>query len=90
MVYVYVLQCEKDGHFYTGCSRDLKARMALHQSGRVASTAKRLPVALVYYEACIDERDAFKREKYLKTTYGKRYIRTRCRNYFTGQANPVE
>ena len=90
MVYVYVLKSEKDGKLYTGCSLDLKARIALHQSGKVVSTAKRLPISLIYYEACLDGKDAFKREKYLKTTYGKRYIRTRCRNYFTGLANPVE
>jgi hypothetical protein len=40
---------------------------------------------LIYYEACLNEQDAFKREKYLKTTYGKRYLKLRCKNYFTGQ-----
>jgi putative endonuclease len=84
MTYVYVLVSEADGLMYTGCTRDLRKRFKLHQSGRVASTAKRLPLKLVYYEACLDERDAFRREKYLKTTYGKRYIRTRCQSYFTG------
>ena len=38
----------------------------------------------IYYEACLNEQDAFRREKYLKTTYGKRYLKSRCRNYFTG------
>lgn len=58
--------------------------MDLHNSGKVESTADRRPLTLIYYEACIREEDAFKREKYLKTTYGKRYIRTRCGTYFTG------
>ena len=84
MTYVYVLVSETDGMMYTGCTRDLRKRFELHQAGRVASTAKRLPLKLVYYEACLDERDAFRREKYLKTTYGKRYIKTRCQHYFTG------
>ena len=69
---------------YTGCTRDLRKRLELHNAGKVASTAKRIPLKLIYYEACTDKNDAFKREKYLKTTYGKRYIRTRCSNYFTG------
>ena len=84
MIYVYVLTSGKDGMLYTGCTRDLRNRFRLHQAGRVESTSKRLPLKLVYYEACIDEKDAFSREKYLKTTYGKRYIRNRCKSYFTG------
>jgi putative endonuclease len=52
--------------------------------------AQDLAVELIYYEACLDEKDAFKREKYLKTTYGKRFIRSRCKNYLTGWRNPVE
>lgn len=84
MVYVYVLKSAKDGFFYTGCTRDLRNRIRLHDSGNVVATCNRLPLKLIYYEACLNETDAFRREKYLKTTYGKRYIRTRCRNYFTG------
>jgi putative endonuclease len=84
MIYVYVLCSEKDGKFYTGCTRDLRARFALHNAGKVPSTANRRPFKLLYYEACLNEQDAFRREKYLKTTYGKRYIKSRCRSYFTG------
>jgi putative endonuclease len=84
MTYVYVLCSEKDGQLYTGCTRDLRARFALHMVGKVPSTANRRPLHLIYYEACLNEQDAFRREKYLKTTYGKRYIKNRCRNYFTG------
>ena len=84
MIYVYVLHSEKDGQLYTGCTRDLRARLALHDAGKVRSTQNRRPLKLIYYEACLSEQDAFRREQYLKTTYGKRYIRLRCRNYFTG------
>ncbi len=84
MIYVYLLESEKDGLLYTGCARDLRARLQLHERGNVESTAERKPLHLVYYQACTIEKDAFRREKYLKTTYGKRYIRTRCRNYVTG------
>jgi putative endonuclease len=84
MVYVYVLSSKQDGQFYTGCTRDLRNRLALHNAGRVPSTRDRRPLNLIYYEACLNEHDAFRREKYLKTTYGKRYIKVRCRSYFTG------
>ena len=84
MIYVYVLRSIADGQLYTGCTRDLRDRMSLHNTGKVPSTKHRRPFELIYYEACLNEKDAFRREKYLKTTYGKRYIKSRCKNYFTG------
>lgn len=39
---------------------------------------------LVYYEACRSREDATKREKYLKTAWGKRYIKSRLASYLTG------
>ena len=86
MFYVYVLQSLKDRGFYTGYSDDLKRRIAVHGNGNVISTRNRLPVKLVYYEASCNQQDALHREKYLKTAWGKRYIKTRLRNYLTGQA----
>jgi putative endonuclease len=84
MFYVYILQSLKDRQFYTGCSDDLKRRLSEHASGAVTSTKNRLPMKLVYYEACCDKQDALHREKYLKTTWGKRYIKTRINHYLTG------
>jgi putative endonuclease len=39
---------------------------------------------LVYYEACVDRKDALKREKYLKTAWGKRYLKGRMKGYRIG------
>ena len=36
---------------------------------------------LTYYEVCLNQQDATKREKYLKTSWGKRYIKNRLNNY---------
>jgi putative endonuclease len=84
MFYVYVLKSLADGGLYIGCSGDLKTRIKSHSQGNVESTRNRLPIELIYYEACQRREDAFRREKYLKTTYGRRYIKTRLRVYFTG------
>jgi putative endonuclease len=84
MHYVYVLQSQVDNQLYTGCTSDLRERLAQHKAGRVPSTKERGSLKLIYYEASLSKFDAFRREKYLKTTYGKRYIRTRCKDYFTG------
>ena len=83
MYYTYILQSKKDKQFYTGYTDDLKARLKLHNDGRVTSTKNRLPVELVYYEACLNQQDATHREKYLKTAWGKRYIKTRLKNYLS-------
>jgi putative endonuclease len=84
MHYVYVMRSERDGKFYVGYTRDLRKRVKLHNEGRVLSTRTRRPFELVYYEACLARGDALKREKYLKTAYGKRYIKNRIRDHLNG------
>ena len=81
MHYVYILLSEKDGKFYTGSTNDLKRRIKEHKSGQVKSTRNRLPLELIYYEACLDEMDARARETYLKSGMGKRYIRNRLKHF---------
>ena len=81
MYYVYLLKSEKDGKFYTGSTDDLKRRMTEHEAGYVKSTVRRKPFKLIYYEACLNEGDARRREKYLKSGAGKKYLRNRLRMY---------
>jgi len=82
--YIYVLHSLKDNKFYTGYTENLKLRFEEHQKGRVASTKGRRPLKLIYSEACLDKKDAMHREKYLKTYYGKKFIKTRLKSYLTG------
>ncbi len=82
--YVYVLQSKKDNKFYTGCTNDLDRRIQEHLNGEVYSTKNRLPVKLIYYEFCLNQTDGYQREKYLKSAWGKRYIKNRLKNYLTG------
>ena len=82
--YVYVLQSEKDGNFYVGYTTDVQKRLGEHNSGKVCSTRRRVPMKLIYWEGCISQKDAARREKYLKTAWGKRYIKGRVRDYLTG------
>lgn len=81
MFYTYVLQSEKDGNFYTGFTQDLKQRIGKHMMGSVVATCDRRPLKLIYYEACLNERDAIKREKYFKTGFGRRFLRNRIECY---------
>ncbi len=84
MFYTYVLQSKKDKLLYTGFTSNLKSRFDQHNKGRVPSTKNRRPLLLIYYEACLTQDDATRREKYLKTIYGKRFIKSRIKSYLTG------
>jgi len=81
MFYTYVLTSKKDKELYIGFTKDLKKRLDEHQKGLVVSTAQRRPLKLIYYEACLNENDAIKREKYFKTGFGRRFLRNRIKAY---------
>ncbi len=85
--YTYLFESIQDGRWYTGATGDLRTRVRDHLQGRVSSTSdpeerlgtgstrpRRRP-RLIYYEACLSEGDAKRRERYLKTGKGKRYLR---------------
>lgn len=84
MFYVYLLLSEKDENLYVGYTKDLNLRFEQHQKGKVISTKHRRPLKLIYYEACLNQEDALRREKYLKTHYGRMLIKKRLKSYFTG------
>lgn len=81
--FTYVLKSKTDGMYYTGFTSDIEKRLNDHNSGKVFSTKRRIPFEIVYFEFCLNIDDAIHREKYLKTTYGKRYIRNRIKHYLS-------
>ena len=87
--YTYVLQSKVDGKNYTGYTTDLNLRFQQHNKGFVESTKNRRPLKIIYFEACLSQSDALKREKYLKTHYGKMYLGKRLKSYFTSQEDNI-
>lgn len=77
MYYVYILISLKDKRFYIGYTEDLKRRYKEHSDGRVESTKNRLPMKLVCYEAYSYKGEALLREKFLKSSDGKKDLRRR-------------
>lgn len=75
--YTYVLRSLKDGKLYIGFTENLEKRLSEHDLSRVASTKFRLPFKLVYYESCLDKVKALKREKYFKTGFGRKFLKSR-------------
>jgi putative endonuclease len=85
--YTYILRSLKDSKNYAGFTKNLKLRFEQHQKGEVDSTKHRRPLELIYFEGCLDQEDATKREKYFKTYYGKMFLKKRLKSYFTGFNN---
>ena len=79
MYFVYVYWSKKDDNFYIGYTSDLKKRHKEHLAGNVPSTRNRLPIVFVYYECCLNKYDAIRREKYLKSGQGRRYLKKRLK-----------
>jgi len=76
---VYVLRSQKDGGLYVGYTTDLERRFGQHLRGENRSTAPRRPLDLIFCEHYSSAEDAQRREKYLKTSVGKRGLKLMLR-----------
>lgn len=64
--YVYIVECG-NGTYYTGSTKDLEKRVALHNKGRGAKYLRgKTPVKLVYVKEYKYYKSAFKKELALK------------------------
>lgn len=79
MFYVYILHTNNN-QLYTGFTQDIKRRMEDHKSGKVESTKHKLPVKLIHYEAYLKKSDAMRREKFLKKSEGKKYLKQQIKD----------
>ncbi|MEK7174633.1 MAG: GIY-YIG nuclease family protein [Patescibacteria group bacterium] len=83
--YVYVLESQNDGNRYIGFTNNLTRRIEEHRKGLSPSTKPRLPMKLIYFEACTNEDDARRRERYLKVTGGRRFLAKRLIAYYQSE-----
>jgi len=77
---VYVLESERDGIWYVGFTEDLVRRIKEHNSGKSKFTSGHMPWKVIYFESIDDRLEARKREKYLKSAAGKRFISKQITN----------
>jgi len=79
MYYLYILLlANKD--LYKGSTSDIKRRILEHQKGLVASTRNFRPLSLIHFECYVLKTDAERREKFLKTTEGRRLLKQQIRD----------
>lgn len=79
--YIYVLESLKDNKRYIGYTNNLKRRLTEHSNGLNFSTKFRLQFKLIYFEGCLNINDAKRRENYLKTTQGRRFLGLRLKEH---------
>lgn len=74
MYYAYVLINGK-GEFYKGHSDDMNKRLREHNSGVTKSTRKANDWKIVYNEEYKTREEAIKREKYFKSSAGRKFLK---------------
>jgi len=76
MFIVYAIKSLSYNFIYVGMTEKLEDRIKRHNSGYNKSTKKFIPLKLIYSENCETGQEARIREKYLKSTSGKRFLRS--------------
>jgi len=79
--YVYVLE-GKEKHIYVGITNDLRKRLKEHNNGLNFSTRPYGLWQIIHYEAYRNQKDAERREQYLKTSQGARLLKRMLKEYF--------
>jgi len=73
--FVYAIRCDDDS-IYIGQTEDLDRRWREHMAGTAADhTQKHRPVRLEHYEEHASREQAVEREKWLKTGYGRTWLK---------------
>ena len=75
--YVYILESCRGGHFYTGLTDDLRARLQKHNAGGVPHSSKYRPWAIKTALAFRHREKAADFEKYLKSASGRAFAKKR-------------
>ena len=74
MYYIYVLKDNKE-RLYIGYSKQPDRRINEHLKNKVWTTKRMQKPNVVHIEGFLSKVDAIRREKYLKTTKGKRTLK---------------
>ena len=87
MYYVYILYSKEYNRTYVGQTRAIERRILEHNTGKNKSTRPYLPWQIIHQEIFKTQEEAIDREKYLKTSAGRRFIKNKL---FDSQNNLKE
>ena len=77
MFYAYVLKSINHDYYYKGHCQDLEKRLIQHNSGMTTSIKSYIPFEVIYYETFLTEAQAINREKYFKSSAGRRFLKNK-------------
>ena len=75
MYYVYILLGKVNKRTYTGVAANVNKRLAEHNAGRVKSSRPYRPYKIIHTEAFETLREARQKEKFYKSTTGRRKLK---------------
>ena len=75
MFYAYVLKSINHDFFYKGHCENLQERLLQHNSGMTESIRPYIPFELIYKEEFVTREEAISREKYFKSSAGRRFLK---------------
>jgi len=75
MFFAYVLKSINHEYYYKGHCENLERRLNQHNSGMTESIRPYIPFSLIYFEEFETEKQAIEREKYFKTSAGRRFLK---------------
>ena len=80
MFYAYVIRSIDFEFDYKGHCEHLDERLKQHNSGMTPSIKKYIPFEVAYFEKFDTRGGAIDREKYFKTSAGRRFLKTKLPN----------
>jgi len=87
MYYVYAIKSKEREWIYVGITDNPERRLHQHNSGFNTSTKAYKPFEMFYIESVDTRENARAREKELKTTQGKRFLRKYLADTRAGLSN---
>lgn len=81
MFFVYILKSENNHKYYTGQTDDIDRRLREHNSGKGNYSSRYAPWKLVYSEQYGTRELALRRERYLKSAAGRKWIKKNVNVY---------
>ena len=80
MFYAYVIQSLRDGSYYKGHCENIEVRLKQHNLGMTKSIKSKVPFKVAYFEEFEKRELAIEREKYFKSSAGRRFLKTKLIN----------
>ncbi|MBA3675018.1 MAG: GIY-YIG nuclease family protein [Chitinophagaceae bacterium] len=77
MFYCYVIKSINYDFYYKGHCENLEIRLQQHNSGSTQSIKNFIPFKLAYFEIFDTRDEAITREKYFKSSAGRRFLKTK-------------